>query len=137
MCIRDRHIPDHVTRGPAWGGWWCVAWHEHRTDEGMLRGPRFSRFSESQLAEVRKVVEYQQTAATTSFGPHVIRYARDHLDDPRVPRTLHRLVFATRYACGTWRVPGKVSQAAYALLHEHFPDSGWAAKTPYWDGQLD
>ena len=134
---RNRQIPDHVTYGPAWGGWWCVAWHEHRISEGMLRNPRFSRHSESELAAVRQVTEYRKTAATTSFGPHVIRYARDHLDDPRVPRTLHRLVFATRYACGTWDAPGKISQAAYALLHEHFPDSEWAAKTPYWYGRLE
>ena len=133
-----RQVSDRVTYGPSVGsGWWCAAWREHRTSEGMLRSPRFSRFSESELAAVRQVTEYRETAATTSFGPHVVRYARDQLDDPRVPRTLHRLVFATRYACGTWRAPGKISQAAYALLHEHFADSEWAAKTPYWYGQLD
>ena len=103
----------------------------------MLRSPRFSRYSDSELTAIGKVVDYRKTAATTSFGPYVIRYARDHLDDPRVPRALHRLVFATRHACRYWQAPGKISQAAYALLHEHFPDTEWAAKTPYWYGRLD
>lgn len=132
-----RQILDHVTHGSAWGGWWCSAWRDYRIGEWMLRSPRFSGYSGAEMAAVRRVVEYRETAATTSFGPHVIRYARDHLDDSRLPRTLHRLVFATRHACSIWRAPGKVSQAAYALLHEHFPDSEWAAKTPYWYGRLD
>ena len=132
-----RQIPDHVTYGSTWPAWWCSAWREYRIYEGMLKGPRFSRYSDSELTAIRQVVDYRKTAATTSFGPYLIRYARDHLDDPRVPRTLHRLVFATRHACRYWQAPGKISQAAYALLHEHFPDSEWAAKTPYWYGRLD
>ena len=87
----------------------------------MLRSPRFSRYSDSELAAIRKVVDYRETAATTSFGPYVIRYARDHLDDPRVPRALHRLVFATRHACRYWQAPGKISQAAYALAARTLP----------------
>ena len=132
-----RQIPDHVTYGSTWPAWWCSAWREYRIYEGMLKGPRFSHYSDSELTAIRQVVDYRETAATTSFGPHVIRYASDHLDDPRVPRTLHRLVFATRHACYYLWAPGKISQAAYALLHEHFPDSEWAAKTPYWYGRLD
>ena len=132
-----RQIPDHVTYGSTWGGWWCPAWRDHRIREGMLRGPRFAGYSDAELAAVRKVVDDRETAATSSFGPYVIRYAREHLDDPRVPRALHRLVFATRHACYVGRAPGRISQAAYALLHEHFPDSEWAAKTPYWYGRVD
>ena len=130
-------IPDHVTYGSASGGWWCTAWRDYRITDAMLESPRFSGYSEAELADVRQVVDDRRTAATTSFGPHVIRYAGEHLDDPRVPRALHRLVFATRHACGTWTAPGRISQAAYALLHEHFPESAWAEKTPYWYGRLD
>ena len=132
-----RQIPDYVTYGSTWPSWWCSARSDYRISEGMLRNPRFSRYSDSELAAIRKVIDYRDTAATTSFGPHVIRYAKNNLDDPVVPRTLHRLVFATRHACYFYSAPGKISQAAYALLHEHFPDSEWAAKTPYWYGRLD
>ena len=131
-------IPDHATYGAGWGGgWWCAAQRDSPIREGMLRSPRFSRYSDSELAAIRKVVDDRDTAATTSFGPHVIRYARNHLDDPRVLRTLHRLVFATRHACYYFSAPGRISQAAYALLHKHFPDGEWAEKTPYWYGRLD
>ncbi len=129
-----RQTSDHVTFQM---GWWCSSLYGNRTSDVVLQRPLFSRYSDAELSEIREVSEYRQTAATTSFGPHVIRYARDNLDDPRVPRTLHRLVFATRYACSYWNAPGNISQAAFALLHEHFPDSEWAEKTPYWYGQLD
>ena len=87
------------------------------------------------MEEIREVAQLRSTAATTSFGPHVLRHAPEHLDDPHVPRTLHRLVFATRQAC-VEHAPGSISQAAYALLHKHFPDSEWAKKTPHWYGRL-
>ena len=35
---------------------------------------------------------------------------------------------ATRAKAGL----GHVSQAAYETLHAQFPDTEWAAKTPYW-----
>ena len=130
----DRQTPDHVTFV---GGWWCSSLYGNQTSDEMLQSPLFSRYSDAELSASREVGEYRQTAATTSFGPHVIRYASDNLDDPRVPRTLHRLVFATRNACYSPNAPGNLSQAAFALLHEHFPDSEWAERTPYWYGRLD
>ena len=130
----ERQTPDHVTFS---GGWWCSSLYGNRTSDVVLQSPLFSRYSDAELSAIREVDEYRQTAATTSFGPHVIRYARDNLDDPRVPRTLHRLVFTTRNACYSPNAPGDISKAAFDLLHEHFPDSEWAEKTPYWYGQLD
>lgn len=130
-----RPAPDHVISHTR-AGWWCAGWHEHYTEEPMLRHPRFGKLatqvdSDRDLAAIQSMRrDIQKTAATTSFGPHVIRYAKDNLDDPRVPRTLHRLVFATRYACRP--APGEISRAAFELLHANFPDTEWAAKTPYW-----
>jgi len=131
-----RQVPDQVTRGGT-RAWWCSSLYGIRTRDEVLQGPLFSRYSDADLSAIMEVGEYWETAATTSFGPHVIRYARDNLDDPRVPRTLHRVVFATRNACNARSAPGNISQAAYALLHEHFPDSEWAERTPYWYGRLD
>ncbi len=131
---RYRQTPDHVTFDRS-SAWWCSWRYGYRTSDEVLQSPRFSRYSDEELSAIREVGESRETAATTSFGPHVIRYARENLDDPRVPRTLHRLVFATRYACPS--SPGNISQAAFALLHEHFPESEWAEKTPYWYGELD
>ena len=127
-----RPTPDHVTFDD---GWWCAGTVYYRDGDEALQSPLFSRYSDAELSAIREIDEYRQTAATTLFGPHVIRYASDNLDDPRVPRSLHRLVFATRYAC--YSKPGNISHAAFTLLHEHFPDSEWAEETPYWFGELD
>ena len=129
-----RPTPDYVADGWRGENWWCAS-HEHaidrfRVSEVELQHPRFSHYSEPELESIKQLVELWRTSATTSFGPHVIRYAKENLDDPRVPRALHRLVFATHHAC--YRAPGEISQVAYALLHKHFPDSEWAEKTPYW-----
>ena len=99
------------------------------------RHARFSRYSERERTAIRNTALMRETAATAYFGPHVLRYAKQHLDDPRMPRTLHRLVFATRHACH--RAPGEVSREAFELLHRHFPASEWAEKTPYWYGEID
>ena len=135
-----RPLPDHVADGRSWLNWWCATSSEEdieriRTSESELQHPRFAHYSERQLETIRHVIDHRTTEATTLFGPHVIRYAKENLDDPRVPRTLHRLVFATRHAC--YAAPGEISRAAHALLHEHFPESEWAEKTPHWfDGRI-
>lgn len=129
-----RPIPDYVADGLRGLNWWCAGFESTigrlRVSEHELRHSRFGHYSEPELESIKALVELQRTSATTSFGPHVIRYAKEHLDDPRIPRTLHRLVFATHHAC--YRAPSEISQAAYALLHKHFPESEWAEKTPYW-----
>lgn len=133
--FRDaRPTPDYVADGMRGLNWWCASSDDtiqrFRVSEYELQHPRFSHYSEPELESIKQLVELRRTAATTSFGPHVIRYAKENLDDPRIPRTLHRLVFATHHAC--YGAPGEISQAAFALLHKHFPDSEWAEKTPYW-----
>ena len=136
--LETRPMPDYVAAGLREYNWWCVA-HNYevenaaRASDQVLRHPRFAQYAEADLAVIRQVKDALSTAATTSFGPHVIRYARQNLDDPRVARTLHRLVFATRHACYT--APREISRTAFALLHKHFPESEWAEKTPYWYGR--
>ena len=132
-----RPVPDHVLYGGLGKGWWCEERWRSQQNEERMASPRFAQYTESEMDEIRRIWKFRKTAATTSFGPDVIRYSRENTDDPRVPRTLHRLVFATRYACDSYSAPGRISQAAYALLHKHFPDSEWAAKTPFWFGRLE
>ena len=132
-----RPTPDYIAAGWTSENWWCAYPHRgNREADKTLDHPRFSRYSPSEMKAIREFVQRRSTAATTSFGPHVLRYAKEHLDDSRIPRTLHRLVFATRHACHAYYTPGNISQAAYALLHKHFPESEWAEKTPYWYGRL-
>ena len=134
-----RPAPDNIAIRAPDTNWWCAdpvdPGQDQRIDD-MLRDSRFAHYSAGEREDVRRVLWARTTAATTSFGPHVLRYARQHLDDPRIPRTLHRLVFATRHACEL-QAPGSISRAAYVMRHEHFPESEWAQKTPYWYGRLE
>ena len=106
--------------------WWCMYQADILVPAGAV--PYFARDPNGKRARVR-TVELPSSAAGF-FGPWAIRYAKDNLDDPRVPQALHRVVFATRYSCDSG--PGSVSQSAYAMLHKHFPDNEWTEKTPHW-----
>ena len=65
------------------------------------------------------------------LGTEALAYAKAHPDDARVPEALHLTVRATRYGC-TSDGAGKISKAAFDLLHKNYPDSPWTKKTPYW-----
>lgn len=54
--------------------------------------------------------------------------------DDYLPETLHLAVRATRFGCRRPADNGPWSRAAFKLLHERFPASEWARKTPYWFG---
>ena len=69
-------------------------------------------------------------APASHFGPPILRYAESNPADARVPEALHRVVFAARHAC--LGGPGEISRRAFELLQRNYPDSPWAAKTPYW-----
>jgi hypothetical protein len=119
--------------------WWCthttfgpltqLAGQEARLT--YLQSLSFlSGLPSTQLTEMAGLRERINQTATEFFGPPLIDYAARNRDDPSVPQALHRLVFATRYACESG--PGEMSQAAFSLLHRNYPGSEWAEQTPYW-----
>lgn len=67
------------------------------------------------------------------LGRKVIAYADAHPDDPRVPEALHLVVRTTRHGC-KWGTESfaEVSKSAFQRLHQRYPNSPWAEKTPYW-----
>jgi len=118
--------------------WWCTA-PAPGPNFGLgvdarlqvLRSlPFMASLPEAQLIGMAGQRERLQQSATEFAGPALIDYARRNPGDARVPEALHRLVFATRYACESG--PGEISQAAFSLLHRNYPDSEWAEQTPYW-----
>ena len=128
-----RPAPDYVALPLTRNNWWCPKELDnvHLAEQDMA-GSRFAHYDTSQRALIRQLKAVHNTSVSVFFGPHVLRWANADLDNPRVPRALHRLVFATRYACE--RGPESISRQAYQLLHKHFPDSEWAEKTPHWFG---
>ncbi|MFZ0859885.1 MAG: hypothetical protein WCA27_32635 [Candidatus Sulfotelmatobacter sp.] len=61
----------------------------------------------------------------------VVAYAKLRPQDSRVPQALHLAVRSTRYGCTNIET-SRLSKAAFNLLHDHYPQSEWSAKTKYY-----
>jgi hypothetical protein len=106
--------------------WWCAAGDAAAGPDVLF----LSQAERSEAAGERERVA-QLGTAPTYLGHEAVRLARLRPDDPLSPEALHLAVRATRYGCaddGT----GGASRAAFDLLHQRYPDTEWAQKTPYW-----
>ena len=56
--------------------------------------------------------------------------------DTHLPETLHLAVRSTRYGCRRNGSHAAYSRAAFEYLHDHYPQSEWAKKTPFWFGEF-
>ena len=70
--------------------WWCTRW-QYSAKRVARTLPYFARGM-----DLESVGPVEQPSAAAFFGGHVVRDAKEHLNDPRVPKALHRIVFATR-----------------------------------------
>jgi hypothetical protein len=137
-------VPDHIADGINQHNWWCTMLYDYQDANAQsayrerwlgeasvaLEQAVFSSFSAEQKAELATMQPDLQQSVAAAFGPDIVEYARANPADPRVPRLLYRVVFASRYACNGG--PGDVSRAAFELLHANYPDSEWTERTPYW-----
>ncbi len=60
----------------------------------------------------------------------VIRWAKSHQSDPRVPEMLYRCVKFPLWRAGT-KTGTKYSKDALLVLHKQFPQSSWSRKVQY------
>jgi hypothetical protein len=82
-------------------------------------------------AEIDKLRE--EGSAPSFLAPIIFNWAKAHPDDPLVPQALHRLVVVVRYGCPSGDPSnGRISKAAFDLLHKRYPKNEWTAKTPHW-----
>ena len=70
-------------------------------------------------------------AGPSHLSREAVAFARAHPDDPRVPESLALAVRATRFGPGDADTT-KWSKAAFTLLHQQYPKTKWAKKTPYY-----
>jgi tetratricopeptide (TPR) repeat protein len=105
--------------------WWCGMGVVTPDDTAPLflgdRDLKAARLESAKLA----------TFAPNFLAGEVLAWGRAHRDDPLVPEALHQAVRSTRYGCIDAST-GKLSQAAFRLLHRRYPKSEWTARTPYW-----
>jgi len=59
----------------------------------------------------------------------MLSYARSHPSDPRIPEALHWLVHIGHF--GESR--NHIGHRAFILLHQRYPHSSWADKTPFYN----
>jgi hypothetical protein len=128
------------------GSWWCpvsppdthlpanegpnVAWRlpaVFQPSEAVIsKAERDS--AEQEIRKLRKT-----GSAQALVGDIILGWAKSHPQDPLVPEALHRVVMVVRYGCHQPDPQnGRISKAAFDLLHEYYPKNNWTMKTPYW-----
>ena len=123
--------------------WWCavdipqprpestptVAWRLPVT----MRVPD-AVISPAERAEAKKEIDRlgQLGSGQSVVGPVILAWAQSHPDDPLVPEALHRVTRVVRYGCHEDKNNGRISKAAFDLLHKRYPQNPWTAKTGYW-----
>jgi len=122
--------------------WWCVEPPASRsgvTSEGEGEAeskpkpvvpPQFLKPSQSSAAKQYASLQALGTAPNY-FCRVAVEWAEKNPADRRAPEALHLAVKATRYGC-TDKETGHWSKAAFDLLHQRYPNSGWAKETKYW-----
>ncbi len=122
--------------------WWCVEPPASRsgvTSEGEgeaepkpkpVAPPQFLKPSQSLAAKQYASLQALGTAPNY-FCRIAVEWAEKNPADKRAPEALHLAVKATRYGC-TDKETGRWSKAAFDLLHQRYPNSGWAKETKYW-----
>ena len=84
--------------------------------------------AEQEIRKLRKT-----GSAQALVGDIILGWAKSHLQDPLLPEALHRVVMVVRYGCHQPDPQnGRISKAAFDLLHEQYPKNNWTMKTPYW-----
>lgn len=108
--------------------WWCLD-PEWRGDSPFpYQMPGFLSMAEQ--AEVVKEQAILKGRASVQLGEIVLAWATAHPDDARAAEALAGIVKTTRFTCSGGNK--EISRKAFTLLHKGWPQSTWAAKTPYW-----
>jgi len=123
---------------PYHDNWWCSP-NALNVDYGNTRSflssdPTSQPFLEAADRD-QAAAEWKKLQAMASapdwLAAQALAFARAHPQDPRVPEALYLVVRATRFGC-TDAHTGDFSHRAFDLLHQKYPTTEWAKKTPYW-----
>src|SRR2546423_6804960 len=86
----------------------------------------------SQTTAARQFAALQALGTAPNFlCKTAIDWTEKNPNDPRSPEALHLAVRSTRYGC-TDKETGRLSKAAFDLLHRRYPNTKWANATKYW-----
>jgi hypothetical protein len=100
------------------------------TKKRPVKAPDFLESSQSIAAKEFASLQALGTAPNY-FCRVAIDWVEKNPNDPRSPEALHLAVRSTRYGC-TDKDTGRLSKAAFDLLHRKYPNTTWARNTKYW-----
>ena len=127
----SRHADFHPSVAIAFApDWWCAELPRADPGDSLPKGALTPNERLQAKNELQRI--HDAGPAQSVLAPIVMSWAKTHPEDPRVPESLHRLVRITRYGCRGTDGNGKISKAAFDLLHQRYPSSEWARRTPYW-----
>ena len=107
--------------------WWCGEPAERATE---LPLPSFLSPADLSNAKQEREKLTASESAPNYLTSEVLTYATQHPENPLVPQALHLSVRATRYGC-TNPETTHLSEKAFQLLHQRYPDDEWTKKTKY------
>ena len=117
------------------GGWYAFnPWYNESPGSKPSTSPlRFLTGADRTAA----AAEWSKIHASTPWSatyllPKVLEWVQLHPEDKRVPEALHRAVMASFFRRDGQADMGKYSKRAWDMLHQRFPNSEWAVRTPYW-----
>jgi hypothetical protein len=108
-------------------------------EDGAMDGAAKSRDALLKAHPMTKAVSWKEAgqlakarSAPNSLSRAAVALARSGRAVAAAPEALGRAVLVTRYGCNWHGRHGSYSKDAQQLLKRKFPQSEWAAKTPYW-----
>ena len=124
--------------------WWCDRWGDGA--KPVAQSPpavvppdaalSFLEPAQQEAAKTQTAALNQLPNGVTWLGRRAIDYVKAHPEEPAAAESLALTVRATRFGCfipPDKAAPQKaVSKEAFDLLHQRYPKSSWAAKTPYY-----
>ncbi len=90
----------------------------------------FLNASQAKEAEREQQAFTAAGSAPTFVSSVVAGWVRSHPEDPRNPEALALAVKTSRFGCPTDST--RPIEQAFHLLHDRYPGSEWAKRTPYW-----
>ncbi len=111
--------------------WWCdlEGLHKKRLFASSINlglSSRQQRILQQELYALGKINE-----GGSYIAYEILKYAKKHTDNPRVPETLHKIITGYKYGCSD-KSGLNYSAVAYEFMHEQYPNNTWTNKTKYW-----
>lgn len=117
--------------------WWCspseTEYREGKEVPKVVAAPDFLDTNDREIAKREYAALSEIGDAKTFLGKHVLQWAAEAPEDPRIPEALFIVFKANeshKYGCNGWETNVDMQQQSEEILRERYPKSQWTAKLP-------